>query len=309
MQILVTGASGFVGNHVLKELADHGHAPVALSRHQPANHARCAAVHLCDITHHDAVDQLIRTTRPDACIHLAAESFVPNAATNPSAVFQINTVATVNLLNAFQRHAPHARILLVSTSHVYGHPATSQPLHEDAPFRPQSQYAASKCAAEMAAISFFEEHGLNIFIARPGNHTGPGQGTRFVVPAFAEQLHKIKSGQIPPALTVGNLDSIRDFSDVRDVARAYRLLLDKGQPGLAYNISSCNRMPIRQILEQLAAIAGVHPEIHVSPQLYRPTNATPPLDINRLRTHTGWAPTIDFESTLRDTFNHRFLPA
>ena len=199
------------------------------------------------------------------------------------------------------RRAPEGRTLVVSTAHVYGNPAAGA-LDEEAPARPDSLYGLTKLAADQATLLFARRERRAALTVRPVNHIGPGQSPDFVIAAFARQLAEIAAGIRPPELRVGNLDSVRDFMDVRDTVRGYRLLLERGVAGRAYNMASGIRLRIGEALDRLCAAAGLRPRIVTDPALFRPTDASPELSTARLRDDTGWRPEIPLEQTLRDIY-------
>lgn len=297
MRILVTGACGFVGRHVLAELTAHGHETIGMSIGNPPPelpHNKFISANITDATR---VAEIVSTLKPDACLHLAAWAFAGGGETRQ--VIDINLMGTANLLEAFRTTFPEARVLVVSTAHVYGMKARPTAIREDDPLAPDSVYAITKAAADELSLLYARQHGLNIMVARPYNHIGPGQSPQFAIPAFAKQVSAIRKGA-PPLMKVGNLDNRRDFTDVRDIARAYRLLLEKGQSGKAYNIASGHEVRMGDMLSRLCELAGVHPEIAKDDTLYRPTDQSPVLDISRLRADTGWAPHIPIDQTLSD---------
>ena len=302
MRILVTGACGFAGRHLVAELLAHRHAPVVLDLAEPPPGIFPADVpcHQGDLADAGALRRLVAEVQPEGCIHLAGLAFVPLGWSDPARMFQVNLLGTVNLLEALRRSAPQARLLLISSAEVYGRNLPAGPLGEDAPLAPDNPYALSKAAAEQMALMYCRRYALPALAARPCNHIGPGQSGDFVVPAFAAQLRAMTAGTRPPVMKVGNLDSRRAFLDVRDVARAYRLLLERGVPGQAYNVAGGGELSLRAVLESLCRVAGVQPAIEVDPALFRPTDRLPLLDAARLERATGWRPQIPLSDTLRD---------
>lgn len=294
MRVLVTGAAGFVGTHVAAALRAAGHTCVGLDSVAPEGGL---AADICDPA---AIAAAVAAVRPDACIHLAGVAFVPDGDRDPRRLIAINVDGTGHVATALLRHAPGCRMLFASSAMVYGPATSGAPLREDAPIRPNSAYSESKAAAEALLMERHRAEGLNVVVARPGNHTGPGQSPKFVVPAFATSVLAYATGR-QPAVRVGNLDSVRDFTDVRDVVSAYLRLLFCGQPGWAYNIGSGTHLRMGEILARLAGLAQVELRVEVDPALYRPTDATPVLDTARLR-GTGWLPAYDFNATLRDVW-------
>jgi len=301
MRVLVTGASGFVGKHVINEFASAGHEVVGLDMGSaPANlpSSRFICANITDAT---AVAEAVAATAPDACLHLAAWAATSNG--SPRTIMEINLMGTLNVLEAFRQGGSRARILCVSSAHVYGMKARAKPVQEEDTLCPETVYAVSKAAADQLARLYAAQYGLNTLVARPHNHIGPGQSPNFAIPAFARQIKAIRQGALP-VIKAGNLDNRRDFTDVRDVARAYRLLLEKGQPGRAYNITSGREIRVGDLLHRLCQLAGVQPEIIRDETLYRPSDQNPLLDIGRIRNDTGWTSAIPIDQTLSDILDH-----
>jgi GDP-4-dehydro-6-deoxy-D-mannose reductase len=303
MSVLITGAAGFAGAHLIHELVSHGHDCVATDLAISAPLPGTVACESVDLRDEAAVAALVQTIQPEACVHMAGITSVPDGIAHPDLMLSVNVRGTVNLLNALRQHAPAVRLLTISTAHVYGTPPRDHALDEHAAMQPLSMYAISKAAADLATLACASHHGLQAMVARPNNHTGPGQLPRFVVAAFVQQVRDIAAGHADPVMRTGNLESERDFMDVRDVVRAYRLLLEKGQAGQAYNISSGRNDTIRHMLATLCRLAGVTPRLETDPALMRPTDWSPRLDTTRLAEDTGWSATIPFEQTLHDMLN------
>ena len=239
MRVLVTGAAGFVAPYLARELARRGHEAVATDVAAPRDGSVFAGgFATCDISSADAVRALVRDARPDACVHLAGISFIPDAAKDPGRLYAINIAGTLNLLDAFCAERQGARFLFVSSALVYG--CTFKPddttVAEDAPVYPLSPYAISKTASEDAVRAYGHYKGLHALVARPSNHTGPGQSAKFVAPSFIGQAREILRGE-RAAYVAGNLECERDFSDVRDIVRAYATILERGENGFAVFLS------------------------------------------------------------------------
>ena len=296
MRVLVTGAGGFVGRHLCEHLREQGDEAVPVGWPVSAGD-RSRAV---DVTDPKLVHDAVAAATPDALVHLAGLSSVAASHRDPSRTFAVNALGAVNVLAAVQQAAPAARVLLVGSSEMYGALEPGSRASEDDPLRPASPYAASKVAAEVAGFQFHRARGVAVISARPFNHIGEGQRTDFVVPSFAGQIASIRRGRISPVLRVGNLDAIRDFSHVTDVVEAYRLLLQRGEPGEAYNVCSGVGRSIRSILERMVELAGVEARIEVDPARFRP-NELPylvgdPSKVQRL----GWRPSRTVDDALRD---------
>lgn len=307
-RVLVTGAAGFAGRHLVRELLAAGHEVLctdALPADAPAA-AGLPGYAAADLRDAEAVRALVRAAAPDAVAHLAAVSFVPDAARDPAFLWNVNIGGVANVADAVLAERPSARVLFISTAQVYGTPPPPAPgspppapLTEDAPLQPLSLYAVSKVAGEALLRGRAAARGLDAVVARPGNHTGPGQSPKFVAVSFARQVLAAKAGE-PGPIRVGNLDSARDFSDVRDVVRAYRLLLERGEAGEVCNVSSGAVVRIGDLLDRLRALAGVDAPAVRDDALWRPADACLTLDTSRLRARTGWEPRVALDDTLRD---------
>lgn len=288
---LVTGAGGFVGSWLVPELEAAGHRVIAATR----AHA--------DLRDRDAVQLLIRDAKPRFLVHLAGIAQPACAARDPLEALRANTLAVAHLLDALVAHAPHCRLLFVSSGEVYGLRAADAPApDESAPLAPPTVYSATKVAAERMCELAQEQHGLDVVRVRPFNHSGPGRPDTYVESSFAKQLVAIERGEQEPVVRVGNLGSIRDFSDVRDVVRAYVRLLERGESGQVYNVCSGVPRSIRSLLDALVARARIQPRIKVDPERYRPD--TPERQAiygnpGRIRA-LGWEPRIPFEQMLDD---------
>jgi len=297
MRVLVTGAGGFVGRHVLHELTAHGHEAFGIDLDNTGNSLAPGHSFTGCITDAGFLSKVVTDITPNACIHLAGVAFA--GGWNPELVLKTNIQGTTTVLETFRLSHPSARILSVSSAHVYGMKARSAPIREDDPPNPDTIYAIAKTAADRIALLYARQFGLNVMVARPHNHIGPGQSPQFAIPSFARQVKAISQGA-SPVIKTGNLDNHRDFTDVRDIARAYRLLLEKGRSGQAYNVSSGREVRLGDILDRLCQLGRIHPDIVRDETLYRPRDQNPVLDTSRIRNDTGWAPTIPLDQTLSD---------
>lgn len=298
MRVLVTGASGFVGKHLLAALRAHDHLPIAAGRPGEGD-----AFLPLEITDADAVRDCLSVVQPEAVIHLAAQASVPAAIADPQETARINAGGTLNLLEAIRATEPSTRLVFISSAEVYGiQPREHMPLAETLAPQPANPYAASKAAAEAYVTAWARTFGANAVIARAFNHIGPGQDQRFVVGSFARQLAAIAAGA-EAKMFVGNLEAERDFLDVRDVVEAYVALLERGDPGEAYNICAGRAVSIKEVLRILVTIARVPVEIREDPERMRPSDVPLLLgDARKLRDATGWAPRIALNASLRDIY-------
>lgn len=305
MKVLVTGADGFVGRHLVRHLLQSGDTVAAGCRPGGAAvdwgpDARVDLVPL-EITADASIREALGWG-PEAVIHLAAVASVRQARQDPGAAWEINAAGTARLVAAAGELRESGRsdpaILLVSTGEVYGAGEPAARVETD-PLRPVSPYAASKVGAEAAALETWRRTGLRVVVARPFPHTGPGQSAQYVVPAFAERLRAaLASGAA--SVPTGNLTPVRDLLDVRDVVRAYRLLVEQGRPGEAYNVARGEGVSLAEVFARLAALIGTTAAPAVDPSLVRSVDI-PHLvgDSTKLRRATGWSPTISFDRTLQ----------
>lgn len=306
MRILITGATGFVGTHLRAYLLQHtdyelfgtsypDEPPAPLDAQRESLHR----LNLCDAAQ---VDDLISICYPERIIHLAAQSHVPTAYQDPWGTLENNIRGQLNLLEACAKLKLESRILVIGSGEEYGRaPLEALPLTEEHPLRPENPYSVSKVAQDVMGYQYFISHGLPVIRMRPFNHIGPGQSRRFVLPAFASQVAEIEAGQRPAPLRVGNLETARDFTDVRDVVRAYHLALEHGTPGEVYNVASGVARTIASLVERLRALARIDIPIEVDPELYRPADV-PVIygSAAKLKRATGWRPEISFEQTVSD---------
>lgn len=308
LRILITGANGFVGTHLKRILAERfRHATLAALG---GTSERSDAV---DVRDRDALCRQVAAFRPTHAVHLAAVSSVPEAQANPCLAFAVNQGGVLNLGLALLAHAPDCRVLVISSSEVYGRSFEGRrPLSESAPLLPINVYAASKAAGEMAALALASK-GLRVLIVRPFSHTGPGQSTRFALPAFAAQIVAAERKQTEPVLRTGRLDAVRDFCDVRDIAVAYALLLqefDQFPNATAINVASGRSRSMNELLSILMRLARVPVRQEIDPAKVRPYDLPWTVgDASRLAQATGWRPTIPLEQTLADLLDyHRQAP-
>ncbi len=290
MRAYVTGAAGFVGRHLAEHLTAHGDSVISADRLTDG----------VDITDALSIVDHMARARPDVVFHLAGQADVGGSWDTPTETFNINLNGTLNVLEAARR-CDVRRVIAVTSADIYGRVTTDQlPLDEDAALRPVSPYAASKAAADMACLQAFLGYGQDVVRVRAFNHLGPGQSTRFVGSAIAHRVAtNERSGETK--VIVGDLTPRRDFTDVRDVARAYRLLADRGVAGDVYNICSGEDHSIQELADQLLTLASHHMSLEIDPDLLRPVDL-PILrgSAAKLSQVTGWVPEISLSQTLAD---------
>jgi GDP-4-dehydro-6-deoxy-D-mannose reductase len=295
-KLYMTGAGGFVGRCVAQAVAEGVFGDCEL-------HSMPVGT---DIRDADAVRVSLAAVKPDWVLHLAARSFVPDSFADPRLTLDVNLLGTLNLLSALKESAFKGRLLYVSSGDVYGAvPEEELPVTERRLASPRNPYAVSKLSGELLCQQWHYSEGLDVMVARPFNHIGPTQESRFVVPGFARQVGRIAAGQQVPELVVGDIDVSRDFCDVRDVIRAYAAMFHGGRPGSIYNVSSGREVKIRWILNELCLMAGVDPEIRQDASRLRPNEQRRMLaSHDRLRADTGWEPTIPLETSLEQILQH-----
>lgn len=306
MRVLLTGIAGFAGSHLAEYLLDRENVEVHGVIHRNdkrIQHLRHRLhLHRGDLRNALWVSELAQSVQPDFVLHLAAWSDVGGSWQQPWTTYELNIQCQLNLLEALRRWRPECRSLVVTSNEVYGlvEPA-DLPLNEATPFRPNSPYGVSKIAQDMMALQYWNSHQLPTLRARSFNHLGPGQSDEFAASAFARQIAEIELGLRPPVVTVGNLAAERDFTDVRDVVRAYWLIVTQGEAGQVYNIGSGQSRPVRWLLDTLLAMTDVPVELVVDPARLRPSDVPISVcDNRRLVAATGWQLSIDLNQSLFD---------
>lgn len=312
-KILITGINGFAGSHLAEYLQTLPDVQVAgldlsppagdqLERLGPA----APAVHCCDLGDAESVARIIERESPDALMHLAARAQTAGAWENAAAIMEANVVCTQTLMQAIHEKAPEARVLLISSSEVYGKVAPDDlPITEQSPLGPNNPYSTSKVAQEFIGLQYQAAFGAQVVIARPFNHIGPRQRGNFVVASLSRQIAEIEARLQDPVLYMGNTESSRDFTDVRDVVRAYYLILTRGHAGERYNVCSGTSHRISEILSILLDLAEVEMKVESIPELMRPSD-TPVVagDSSKLRSLGEWEPAIPLKQSLRDALDY-----
>jgi len=308
MRVLVTGATGFVGQHLLR-LFSADRIELFGTFLQPPDGAGLAErikLVACDLRQADEVRGLVRDIRPQQIYHLAALSSVRDSFEDAKAVYNTNFLGSLNVLEAVRVTEPAARVLLVGSGHCYGRVRPGRlPIVESEPLCPDSPYGVSKAAADMLGGQFFLKDHLQVIRARPFNHTGPGQSSHFVCSDFARQFAAIDLGLSPPVIRVGNTRMRRDFSDVRDVVRAYVLLMRRGIPGESYNVGSGRAVALGEILAILRTFCSRDVRVEVEQKRCRGEEPSVLFGSNRkLRRATEWNPEYRLRETLRHIYRY-----
>ncbi|MCU0638861.1 MAG: GDP-mannose 4,6-dehydratase [Candidatus Krumholzibacteria bacterium] len=308
MRVLITGITGFAGSHLAelclskKDVELYGMIRWR-SRMENIEHIQDRIRLLeCDLRDASSTRDVIEEVRPGLIFHLAAQSFVPTSWKAPSESLQTNIIGQLNIFEAVRKLGIDCRIQIACSSEEYGMVYPDEvPIRESNPLRPLSPYGVSKVGQDMLGYQYFMSYGMKIVRTRGFNHTGPRRAPVFVCSDFARQIIDIEKGLKQPVMEVGNLDAKRDFTDVRDMVRAYWLSLEKGTPGSVYNICTGRSYSIREILAKLVEISGVRVDVRTDKGRLRPSDV--PLlegDNSAFRKDTGWEPVIPIEKTLAD---------
>lgn len=309
MRALITGITGFAGSHLAEYLLQE-HPDIEVygtyrwrSRRENVQdvEGRVEMVE-CDLRDPTSVRRMLARAKPEVVFHLAAQSFVPSSWSGPSETLTTNITAETNLFEAVRDLGLDPVIQIACSSEEYGKVFPDEvPIKETNPLRPLSPYAVSKVAQDLLGYQYFQSYGLKTIRTRGFNHTGPRRGDVFVTSNFAKQIASIEAGLQEPVIRVGNLNAIRDFTDVRDMVRAYWLATQKGRPGEVYNIASGKGQTIRELLDRLIALAAVEVTVEIDPARLRPSDVEVLLgDASKFHADTGWEPQIPLEQTLAD---------
>jgi len=312
MRVLITGITGFAGSH-LADFALGRPGVEVFGTFRPRSRLGnilhlLSSVRLveCDLRDPFAVQTAVREILPDRVFHLAAQSFVPTSWTAPEETLTTNVLGQLNLLEALRRFHPEARLQVACSSEEYGLVRPDEvPITEDNPLRPLSPYGVSKVAQDLLGYQYHASYGLHVVRTRAFNHTGPRRGEVFATSTFAKQIAEIEAGLKPPVLLCGNLDARRDFTDVRDMVKAYWLALEYCEPGEVYVIASGAAPTMREVLDLLIGMARRSVEVRVDPDRLRPSDVPILLgDASKFRARTGWEPEIPFSRTLADLLDY-----
>ena len=316
MRVLVTGIDGFVGSHMAEFLLRqpgvevHGTIydprPSPLVRHLEGR----VSLHRADVLESEAIAALVDSLEPERIIHLAGQAFIPTSVKDPAGTFRTNVMGGISILEAARAAGRKSRkapsVLIVSSGEVYGHVEVSrQPIVESMPITPANPYAASKGAIDIIAQEYHRALGVDVFVVRPFNHSGPRQSPIFVCSDFGKQFASIALRRMEPRLSVGNVESRRDFTDVRDVVKAYWMLFTATTTERVFNVCSGEAIRIRDIISTLEEVTKIRVEVNEDAQRLRKGES--PLIVGsceRLRSTTGWSREYDLRQTLADVFSY-----
>ncbi|OGD25838.1 MAG: GDP-mannose 4,6-dehydratase [Candidatus Aminicenantes bacterium RBG_13_63_10] len=313
MNVMITGITGFAGSHLAEHiLASHPGVKVCGLVRWRSRMDNILGIldkvelHEGDLKDFVSLKKCLAEIRPDYIFHLAAQSFVPTSWRLPAETLAINTIGQVNLFEAVLDLKLDPKIQVAGSSEEYGHVNSDEvPMKETNSLRPLSPYAVSKVAQDMLGYQYHKSYGLRVVRTRGFNHTGPRRGEVFVTSTFAKQIAEVEKGKRPPVIHVGNLEAKRDFTDVRDMVRAYWLSLEKGVEGEVYNIGTGKAVTMQEVLDRLLGLSKVKVRVELDPARLRPSDV-PILepDCSKFVKLTGWKPEIPFDRTLRDLLDY-----
>jgi GDP-4-dehydro-6-deoxy-D-mannose reductase len=311
-RVLITGITGFAGSHLAEYLLERGDVEVFgirrwRSRTEHVQHlSDKLVIEECDLRDRSSVGRVIRDVRPDKIFHLAAQSYVVTSWHAPEESLTTNIIGNLNILEAVREAGLDPVIQVAGSSEEYGLVYSDEvPIRETNPLRPLSPYAVSKVGQDLLSYQYFKSYGIKVIRTRAFNHTGPRRGEVFVSSNFAKQIVERELGLQEGPIKVGNLEAVRDFTDVRDIVKAYWLAAEKGEPGEAYNICSGKGYKIQEVLDKLLELARIEVKVEIDPQRLRPSDVPVLIgDCSKFTERTGWTPQIPFEQTLQEILEY-----
>lgn len=308
---LITGITGFAGSHLAELLLSEGVEIHGVQRWRSKTDnidhiANDVHFHEADLLDAHSLYKVIDEVRPDFIFHLAAQSYVQSSWASPSNTLEVNIIGTVHLFEAVKKSGLNTPIQIACSSEEYGKVLPDElPIRETNPLRPLSPYAVSKLAMDYLGYQYYESYGMKIIRTRGFNHTGPRRGDVFAESTFARQIAEIEAGKREPIVYVGNLDAIRDYTDVRDMVRAYYLAVQKCNPGEVYNIATGTGWKIKDVLDLLLSMSKSKIQIKEDKERIRPSDVAVLIgDATKFKKHTGWKPSVPFEKTMKDLLNY-----
>ncbi len=311
-KVLITGINGFVGSHLSEYILENKLGEIYGTYRKNEDLSNIKEINKkinlveCDITDSYGVDKTIEEISPEYIFHLAAQAFVPSSWKSPIETMNANIFGPLNIFEAIKKHNKEIRIQIAGSSEEYGLVKENEvPITEDNPLRPLSPYGVSKVAMDLLGYQYNKSYGLKIIRTRAFNHEGPRRGEQYVTSNFAKQVALMETGEQEPVLKVGNLEAKRDYTDVRDMVKAYWLATEKGIPGEVYNIASGKAYKIQIIVDILQKISKIEFEVKQDPKRLRPSDVQILLgDSTKFRKQTGWKPEIPFEKTMQDLLDY-----
>lgn len=305
MKALIIGGGGFAGGYLIRELSQNGYEVTATCLDGENIEGDCV-IRTLDITLKDDISAVLENVQPDFIFHLAAQSSVAVSWKNPRLTAEINVIGAINVLEAVREYGGKNRLIVIGSGEEYGYIRENAcPLKETEPLHPGNIYAATKVCQEMTAEIYAKAYKMDIVMVRAFNHSGPKQDSTFVISDFCRQIAEIERGEKPPVMRVGNLSAKRDFTDVRDITRGYRLLAENGVSGQIYNIGRGNAVSIQYILNTALSLSDADISVEKDPARLRASDI--PIiepDISKITADTGWTAEISVEQTIADTLDY-----
>ena len=302
---LVFGAGGFAGGYMVEELLNNGYEVYGCSRYSRITNDHIAGVFVCDLVDADRVKTVISMVNPEVVVNLAGISSVGVSWRIPQSTVEINVIGALNILEAVRMNDSDTDVLCIGSSEEYAPSETA--ISEDMPLDASNPYGISKMMLEQYCAMYRDHHGMKVHYVRSFNHTGVGQADTFVLPSWSKQVAEIAASGSPGTMKVGNLSVSRDFSDVRDVVRAYRLVLEKGDCAQVYNIGSGKSHSLKDVLGYITEQSDVAVSVEVNPRLIRPVeNQVILCDHSKISKELGWEPEIDIRDTLKELYDYYY---
>lgn len=302
MKTLVIGGGGFAGKYLLKILDGDIYASSVNAGDIQIDNVRSVALDICSA---DSVDELLKELKPDRIYHLAAQSSAAKSWEAPADTAKINIIGTINVLEGMRKYCPKARLLVTGSSEEYGNSEAGSPVNEDSETYPVNPYAVTKLTVNMICRLYHTAYGLDIISTRSFNHIGAGQAENFAAVSFSRQIAEIELDRTPPIIYVGNLSAVRDFTDVRDVARAYTMLMEHGKSGNTYNVGGGYVCTVYELLNKLLSLSYKEISVVIDKKRFRPQDTKGfSADISKLKRDTGFVPEIPIEKTLKDLLDY-----
>ena len=304
MKALITGVDGFVGYYLTKHLLSEGDTVYGTTIVSDYNNEEITVLPM-NLLDKANVEEVMEKVKPDAIYHLAGQSAVGLSWDKPELTMSINVNGTLHLLEAVRKYCKDTKVLIIGSSDQYGPVKAEEcPIKETRPLSPVSPYGISKMTQEQMAKLYAQSYGMNIVMVRAFNHIGPRQGKNFVVADFASRIVEIEKGA-EPIIKVGNLEAYRDFTDVRDIVRGYKLLIEKGHTGEVYNIGSGNAIKVRDVLDKLIELSTKEISVEIDSARLRPVDVLlVECDNSKIKADTGWKVINDIQITLKDTLEY-----
>jgi GDP-4-dehydro-6-deoxy-D-mannose reductase len=300
-KVLIFGIGGFVGHYLAQEFLDSGYAVCGSDIHKSSNMKSAVDLYECDLLNTEAVDGLVTEVQPDMIVNLAAISSVGHSWSIPQTTISVNVIGALNIIEAARKCRNIPKVMFIGSSEEYQ--KSDKPINEKYPLNANNPYGISKMAQEKFADVYRERYGMKIYYVRPFNHTGIGQKDTFVLPSFCKQVADIEKSGKPGKISVGNLNIIRDFSDVRDIVQAYRMIVESDDCSKVYNVGSGKNYTLQDILEYIVSLSSQKIEIYVDPEKFRPVdNSAIYCDYSYIKRELGWNPEYSIFDTLKEMF-------